>query len=219
MYETSSGDVNFDEPSGPLGGDQGWEVDFGDTSKPWQDMSPEQKKMAGAGCGILVLVVVIVTLSGGSSDDGSSAGPTNYLSPALQTSGGGDSTSAAWYSPACVASCSAVSAADDASFDGSCGLRTHAIRLDGSNWLQMDNHADFQPSDEQGHQSFTIEQWIQPTDIQTHSVTFQDYGKSYTDNISVKFLASDDPNHPGKVWCSARDHWHQSLSVYSKTSV
>jgi hypothetical protein len=219
MYETSSGDVNFDEPSGPLGGDQGWEVDFGDTSKPWQDMSPEQKKMAGAGCGILVLVVVIVTLSGGSSDDGSSAGPTNSLSPALQTSGGGDSTSAAWYSPACVASCLAVSAADDASFDGSCGLRTHAIRLDGSNWLQMDNHADFQPSDEQGHQSFTIEQWIQPTDIQTHSVTFQDYGKSYTDNISVKFLASDDPNHPGKVWCSARDHWHQSLSVYSKTSV
>jgi hypothetical protein len=29
----------------------------------------------------------------------------------------------------------------------------------------------------------------------------------------------DDVNHPGKVWCSARDHWHHSLSTYSATAV
>lgn len=167
---------------------QGWEFDFGNTNTLDQrSLSGEQKKIAASGLGVVALVWLVAVAVGG----GGGAGAAGMIA--------GDS------------------AAADANFDGNCGLRTGAIELDGSTWMQMDNHVDFQPSDELGHQSFTIEQWIRPASIDTHSVTFQDYGKSYTDNFSIKVLAADDGSH--QVWCSARDHWHQSLNTYSTTNV
>ena len=104
---------------------------------------------------------------------------------------------------------------------GGCTLTTKAIRLDGNSWLQIDNHADFQPSDDAGHHSFTIEEWIKPGRTDVDQVVFQDYGKSYTDNLSIKLgkKSLEDPTRAGKVWCGARDHWHHSLNIFSTTDI
>ena len=52
-------------------------------------------------------------------------------------------------------------------------------------------------------------------------VVFQDYGKSYTDNLSIKLgkKSLEDPTRAGKVWCGARDHWHHSLNIFSTTDI